>query len=81
MIRIALLAVAFIVSVASADGIKDEYHEELFIKPFNGYVYTYFQFSTIWKVELGNDTCEYLFVFIDFYLIEANLPAAHTRLC
>uniref|UniRef100_A0A0A9XR98 GPI transamidase component PIG-T n=1 Tax=Lygus hesperus TaxID=30085 RepID=A0A0A9XR98_LYGHE len=53
---IALTFAVYFLHLVVAERIKDEYHEELFIKPFNGYVYTYFQFSTVWETELKNDT-------------------------
>ncbi|XP_073987932.1 phosphatidylinositol glycan anchor biosynthesis class T [Rhodnius prolixus] len=37
-------------SLTASSPIKDEYHEELFMKPLGGYVYSYFQFSTLWEI-------------------------------
>lgn len=39
---------------------SDEFHEELFIKPLpNGYINTYFQFTTEWLVKDKTD-CKFL---------------------
>lgn len=40
---------------------KDEYHEELLIKPLpTGHVYTYFQFTTLWDVDIkDHEACKY----------------------
>ena len=39
---------------------EDAFHEELFIKPLpTGHVYTHFQFTTTWEVELRRkDECK-----------------------
>lgn len=47
-IMIILLTVWF--SFIASSPITDEYHEELFMKPLGGYVYSYFQFTTLWEM-------------------------------
>lgn len=37
----------------------DTFDEELMIKPLpNGYVYAYFQFTTLWEAQNNVDTCK-----------------------
>lgn len=53
-----VLSIVFMFNAAETSGlIQDEYHEELFIKPLDGYVYSYFQFSTIWEATPKDDLC------------------------
>lgn len=38
---------------------NDTFDEELMLKPLpNGYVYAYFQFTTLWKVQNNADICK-----------------------
>ena len=41
---------------------KDTFQEELYIKPLeSGHVYTHFQFTTDWQVQLGdNSGCKFM---------------------
>lgn len=41
---------------------KEEFHEELLVKPFpTGEVLTYFQFTTLWDVQIyDNDACKFV---------------------
>lgn len=43
---------------------KEEFHEELLVKPFpTGEVLTYFQFTTLWDVQIyDNDACKFVIV-------------------
>nr|ATU82891.1 secreted Gpi16-like protein [Pristhesancus plagipennis] len=45
-----ILLLVSCLSISRTSGIKDEYHEELFMKPLGGYVYSYFQFTTLWDI-------------------------------
>jgi hypothetical protein len=39
---------------------KDYFDEELLLKPLpSGHVYAYFQFTTLWDIELEATTCKY----------------------
>lgn len=42
---------------------NDEYHEELFIKPLDGFIYSYFQFTTIWETPFRNDLFDHCHLF------------------
>ncbi|XP_014250041.1 GPI transamidase component PIG-T [Cimex lectularius] len=52
-----------LLSLAKCRQAKDEYHEELFIKPLNGYVYAYFQFTTVWETPINNHTFDHCHLF------------------
>lgn len=55
---------------------KEEFHEELLIKPLSsGEVLTYFQFTTLWDVNIHNsDACKlYLLLFIIFVVLRCKI--------
>lgn len=38
---------------------RDEFHEELLVKPLaSGHVYSYFQFTTLWRKPQNQNTCK-----------------------
>ena len=49
-----------LVFLSLIDAVKDEFHEEMFIKPLeSGHVYNHFQFTTTWDVDLFDGSqCE-----------------------
>ncbi|CAH1395371.1 unnamed protein product [Nezara viridula] len=54
----------FLIRVFKTSAIKkDEYHEELFIKPLDGFIYSYFQFTTIWETPFKNDLFDHCHLF------------------
>jgi len=60
-LRFLLSSIIFItLNVCSLGLFEDEFHEELFIKPLpTGHIYTHFQFTTTWEVELRRkDECK-----------------------
>ena len=59
--RFLLSSIAFISLHSCCLGLyEDAFHEELFIKPLpTGHIYTHFQFTTTWDVELKRkDECK-----------------------
>lgn len=59
-----VLSVIFLLTVLQAGCVpRDVYHEELFIKPLDGYVYSYFQFSTVWETPLKEYTFDHCHLF------------------
>ena len=59
----------FFIILCVIEGSKDEFNEEMFIKPLeSGHVYTHFQFTTTWDVNIYDKSdCKLPeFVFIKF---------------
>jgi hypothetical protein len=56
---------------------KEEFHEELLIKPLpTGHVYTYFQFTTLWDVDMKNHEackCSTNEMVFDLFWLSAHL--------
>ena len=48
--------VIIMVVIAVAKAKQDQFHEELFLKPMSsGHVYAYFQFTTVWNVDVKDE--------------------------
>lgn len=67
-----LTVINFDWTLVSSTNDNDFYNEELLIKPLaNDHVYAYFQFTTIWNVELEQNSCKfaahYFWIGFDIY--------------
>ena len=56
----AVLGLSIFSTLSCSNSFDDDFHEEIYIKPLqSGHLYTHFQFTTKWDVELNNsDACK-----------------------